>query len=402
MSPFADDPRNFWTTQYGLTKYGDLFTARQLVALTTFSDLVQEARERVKLDASPPVCPTTMGSTRWHWRTGICGCSCRSTWHAREQVDGLLARTFASWEAERAQALGLTFWSPGYPNGLGFCRRRTRLASQPVAWELELALRGSKFMDSCQWKFLGDCEQQDDAYTDNLSNGKVISTDPPYYDNIGYADLSDFFYVWLRRSLKSVFPDLFATVAVPKAEELVATPYRHGSKEKAEAFFLAGMTQAMHRLAEQAHPAFPVTIYYAFKQSESETDEGTASTGWETFLDAVIRAGFGISGTWPMRTELRQPQIVSNALASSIVLVCRPRATERADCNAPRVSRRAQGRAARGTQAPPTWQHRAGGSGAGSYRPRHGGLYALFRGARRRGQLALSARSTGAHQSDAR
>ena len=105
-----------------------------------------------------------------------------------------------------------------------------------------------------------------------ISNARVISTDPPYYDNIGYADLSDFFYVWLRRSLKPVFPDLFATLAVPKAEELVATPYRHGGKEKAESFFLDGMTQAMHRLAEQAHPAFPVTIYYAFKQSETESE----------------------------------------------------------------------------------------------------------------------------------
>jgi putative DNA methylase len=152
------------------------------------------------------------------------------------------------------------------------------------------------------------------------------STDPPYYDNISYADLSDFFYVWLRRSLRSVFPDLFATLTVPKAEELVATPYRHGSKEKAETFFLDGMTQAMHRLAEQAHPAFPVTVYYAFKQSESESEQGTVSTGWETFLDAVIRAGFAISGTWPMRTELgnRMIGIGTNALASSISLVCRP------------------------------------------------------------------------------
>ena len=109
----------------------------------------------------------------------------------------------------------------------------------------------------------------------SISADKVVSTDPPYYDNIGYADLSDFFYVWLRRSLKPVFPELFATLAVPKAEELVATPYRHGSKEKAETFFLDGMTQAMHRLAEQAHPAFPVTIYYAFKQAESDGADGT-------------------------------------------------------------------------------------------------------------------------------
>src|SRR3954465_10476305 len=165
----------------------------------------------------------------------------------------------------------------------------------------------------------------------------LVSTDPPYYDNIGYADLSDYFYVWLRRSLKSVFPDLFATVAVPKAEELVATPYRHGSKKKAELFFLDGMTRAMHRLVDQAHPAFPVTIYYAFKQSETESAEGTSSTGWETFLDAVILAGFAVSGTWPMRTELSNRMIGSgtNALASRIILVCRQRAVD-----APATTRR--------------------------------------------------------------
>ncbi len=175
-----------------------------------------------------------------------------------------------------------------------------------------------------------------DAAVQELSDSKIVSTDPPYYDNIGYADLSDFFYVWLRRSLKPVLPDLFATLAVPKAEELVATPYRHGSKEKAEAFFLHGMTQAMHRLAEQAHPAFPVTIYYAFKQSESPGVDGTASTGWDTFLGAVIRAGFAISGTWPMRTEYTgNLKTKRSALASSIVLVCRKR-----DADAPTATRR--------------------------------------------------------------
>jgi putative DNA methylase len=172
--------------------------------------------------------------------------------------------------------------------------------------------------------------RQADSQNQSLSLSKLISTDPPYYDNIGYADLSDFFYVWLRRTLKPAPPDLFATLAVPKAEELVATPYRHGSKEKAEAFFLDGMTQSMHRLAEQAHPAFPVTIYYAFKQSETESETGTSSTGWETFLDAVIYAGFALTGTWPMRTERegRTTGIGNNALASSIILVCRPRPQE--------------------------------------------------------------------------
>ena len=176
-----------------------------------------------------------------------------------------------------------------------------------------------------------------DAQSQQLSVGAVVSTDPPYYDNIGYADLSDFFYVWLRRSLKPVFPGLFATLAVPKAEELVATPYRHGGKAGAETFFLDGMTLAMRRLAAQAHPGLPVTIYYAFKQSETKGNTGTASTGWETFLDAVIRSGFAITGTWPMRTErgARSISIGVNALASSIVLVCRRRPAD-----APAATRR--------------------------------------------------------------
>ena len=167
-----------------------------------------------------------------------------------------------------------------------------------------------------------------DAQTQELSRSRCVSTDPPYYDNIGYADLSDFFYVWLRRALRPVFPELFATLTVPKADELVATPDRHGGKELAESYFLEGMTRAMHQLAGQAHPAFPITLCYAFKQSESDGDEGTASTGWETFLDAVIRAGFEVRGTWPMRTEKpgRMRENDSNALASSIILVCRMRA----------------------------------------------------------------------------
>ena len=183
----------------------------------------------------------------------------------------------------------------------------------------------------------GGHADQYDASAQIASLDKVVSTDPPYYDNIGYADLSDFFYVWLRRSLQPVFPDLFATIAVPKSEELVADRYRHGSKEKAEAFFLEGMTQAMHRLAEQAHPAAPVSIYYALKQSESRSEAGTTSTGWETFLEAVSRAGLVLTGTWPMRTELGNRMIASdtNALASSIVLVCRPRPAD-----APTIARR--------------------------------------------------------------
>ena len=167
-----------------------------------------------------------------------------------------------------------------------------------------------------------------DAVSQRHSRHRVVSTDPPYYDNIGYGDLSDFFYVWLRQSLRSVFPDLFATLAVPKTEELVATPYRHGDRSKAEAFFLAGMEQAMRRVAEQAHPSQAVTIYYAFKQTETKTEApGIGNTGWETFLAALVRSGLTVSGTWPIRTEMRTRQVGmdTNALASSIVLVCRQR-----------------------------------------------------------------------------
>jgi putative DNA methylase len=184
-------------------------------------------------------------------------------------------------------------------------------------------------------KTLGFCDSTCAVVQDILEENNF--TDPPYYDNICYADLSDYFYVWLRRSLQQVFPQLFTTLAVPKQGELIATPYRHSSKAEAEAFFLDGMTKAMHQLAQQAHPAFPVTIYYAFKQSETASETGTSSTGWETFLDAVIRAGFARTGTWPMRTELSNRMIGSgtNALASSIILVCRPRLLE-----APTATRR--------------------------------------------------------------
>ncbi len=170
-----------------------------------------------------------------------------------------------------------------------------------------------------------------DARVQRLSVDKVVSTDPPYFDNIEYADLSDFFYVWLRHALRSSQAALLKTIATPKEAELVGTAQRHGSKAKAERFFLDGMTEAMSRLVETSHPAFPVTIYYAFKQSTT-SENGTASTGWETFLEAVIRAGFAITGTWPVRTELPNRMIGkgANALASSIVLTCRPLVKDRA------------------------------------------------------------------------
>lgn len=321
-----ENPRWFSPPLYGLKTYGDLFTPRQLVALTTFSDLVQEARERVKGDAIKAGLPNDdkamdkggIGATAYaeavgvylsfsvdkaadYWST-VC------TWHSSKE---LIRNTFGR------QAIPMT-WDYVETNIFSD-------SSGNVSSGIDWATKALCLFPAGVQGF----SVQGDAQTQDLSSDCVVSTDPPYYDNIGYADLSDFFYVWLRRSLRHSFPDLFATVAVPKTEELVATPYRHGSRQKAEAFFLDGMTQAMHRLAEQAHPAFPVTIYYAFKQAESDGDDGTTNTGWDTFLAAVIEAGFAISGTWPMRTEMSNRMIGSgtNALASSIVLVCRPRAT---------------------------------------------------------------------------
>jgi putative DNA methylase len=196
-----------------------------------------------------------------------------------------------------------------------------------AAGDFSVSLQGGlKFLGS-SLSLSNGVASQADAASQEISRGKIVSTDPPYYDNIGYADLSDFFYVWLRRSLRAVFPGLLATMAVPKAEELVATSYRHGGRQAADDFFLIGMTKAMAAIATLASPFFPISIYYAFKQSETKEASGTSSTGWETFLAAVLKSGLAITGTWPMRTERegRSIGIGTNALASSVVLVCQRR-----------------------------------------------------------------------------
>jgi putative DNA methylase len=317
------NPRDFKTPNYGLTTFADLFTPRQLVALTTFSDLVRETRARVRNDAIRASLPED--------EVGIDAGGRGATAYA----DALAVYLAFCLDKMTDTNTCLCSWQIDPP------RLRATFGRQalPMVWDYSEA---NVFGDAAG--DFGRCVQSLTEVLDRLSVGRVgsayqedaaggsrgdpsvVSTDPPYFNNIGYSDLSDFFYVWLRRSLRPIFPNLFTTVGVPKAEELVATPFRHGSKEKAETFFLDGMTRAMQRLANQAYPGFPITIYYAFKQSESQTDEGTASTGWETFLDAVISAGLTISGTWPMRSELATRNVGrgTNALATSIVLVCRP------------------------------------------------------------------------------
>ena len=324
-----ENPRWFSPPLYGLKTYGDLFTPRQLAALTTFSDLVGDAMGRIRLDAAAALSAASLPDDGVSLRDDGTGSTAYAEAVAVYLGIGVSKLTdynssLVQWSKARDQAVHL-FGRQAIPMVWDYAEV-SPLAG--AAGDLTVSLDGiARSMENHVSIVGGGWSMNLDAQTQSVSQGKTVSTDPPYYDNIGYADLSDYFYVWLRRSLRSVFPDLFATLAVPKAEELVATPYRHGSKEKAETFFLDGMTQAMHRLAEQAHPGFPVTIYYAFKQAETKGDGGIASTGWETFLDAVIRASFAVSGTWPMRTE-RQGRMIgndTNALASSIVLVCRKR-----------------------------------------------------------------------------
>ncbi len=320
-----DKALGFRVQQYGMVRWRDLFTPRQLVALTTFSDLVGEAMQLVRRDAIAAGLPNDDQPLR-DGGTGARAYANSVGVYLALAVDRLAmtGNNLVRWNSvgQKAQhcfgrqALPMV-WDYAEPNFLatatGSVYAAIKCAADPVGTLPPSQARGKS--------------DQANAATDHPSPLRVISTDPPYYDNIGYADLSDFFYVWLRRSLRPVFPELFGTLAVPKGDELVATPYRHGTKEAAESFFLNGMKRALGRLADRAHPGIPVTIYYAFKQSETKRKGGTASTGWETFLDAAIRSGLAITGTWPVRTELSKRLIAAgtNALASSIVLVCRRR-----------------------------------------------------------------------------
>lgn len=320
---------------YGFTHWHELFTARQLIALTTLSELVAMARERVLDDATKAGFPEDprgvatggVGALAYADAVAVYLSFCLDK-------ASLTNTTQATWQKDPdrlTQAFGRQaipmIWDYAEANPLSDAGGGFGITAHAVAKVLERLPEAT---------YPGLVTQEDAASPLESSQIRIYSTDPPYYDNISYADLSDYFYVWLRPTLRSIYPDLFATLSVPKGEELVATAHRHGGKKQAEEFFMCGMTKAMRRLAAHAHPAFPVTIYYAFKQSETRDNIGTTSTGWDTFLEAVMRAGFEVTGTWPVRTELvgNLKKNVS-ALASSIILVCRKRPAE-----APTISRR--------------------------------------------------------------
>lgn len=333
---------SFRVQAYGMDMHKELFTNRQLTALTTFSGLVAEAQELAYKNALQAGMPDD----------GVSLDAGGSSALAYGQAVGVYLAFVVDKLADRNSSI--CSWDKS-PNQLSVRNTFGRQAI-PMTWDYAEAnpfSNSTGCFDNCiEWiirsveAFPPHVERADarqfDAQSDNSKRDLVISTDPPYYDNIGYADLSDYFYVWLRQSLKRTYPELFSTMLVPKAEELVATPYRDNrGKEGAKQFFEDGMSQALKCIALESRDGVPVTIYYAFKQSEAETDgEGssaTASTGWETMLSAIISAGFSITGTWPMRTEMGNRSIASgtNALASSIVLVCRKR-----DPQAPVCTRR--------------------------------------------------------------
>lgn len=317
------NPRDFKTPNYGLPRFADLFTPRQLVTLTTFSDLIPEVREKVLAASRAALFPNSsrlaengVGAEAYADavvtylafsidRMAFYGSSLTSWRNNRNSLNSTMPR----------QALAMT-WDYAECNPFGKSSCDVNTASNAIAncidFPLELPQTSHIFQASASEKLeIQNC---------------VISTDPPYYDNVGYADLSDFFYVWLRKMLRDVWPKLFTTLLVPKADELVATPYRHGGVQKAEEFFVHGMNAALEQMAFSANSDFPITVYYAFKQSEAQK-EGISSTGWATFLHAIANNDLIIDGTWPMKSEGQTRSIAqgANALSTSIVLVCRRR-----------------------------------------------------------------------------
>jgi putative DNA methylase len=302
------NPRWFSPPGFGLPRFADMFTARQLLALCTFADLVHEARERLRADAPDAGAYAVAVAT-----------------YLAFAVDKLADRnsTICAWEPRmdrlrgtfQRQALPMT-WDYAEANPFGGAGGDFAHCLFSV-WEVVSRLPSRP---------PGTADQADAASLDT-TRPALIATDPPYYDNVGYADLSDFFYIWLRRSLRELYPDLFGTLLAPKSAELVATPYRFGGRERAGAHFEEGFTRAFTRMRATQAAAGPLTLFYACKQAEGD-GAAIASTGWERMLEGLLRAGFAVIGTWPIRTELPSRMISSgtNALASSIVLVCRPRA----------------------------------------------------------------------------
>ena len=309
--------------RYGFNTFKDYYLGRQLVSLDTFRVLLQDARAEIEKDARAAGVPSNQSPIR---------------------EDGIGAKAYAEaisvyleFGIERCTDFNnsVVRWSPSNEKVMNLFARQ----AIPMTWDfpeaniLEKVVGGfepciefiSKCVSTLPIESSGTVNSKD-AQSITYDSNVVISTDPPYYDNVGYADLSDYFFCWMRAGLRSVYPDLLGVLAAPKTEELIANPYRHGNKDAAEAFFLDGMRMAITRMAQGSAKEFPATIYYAFKQSEIDK-EGISSTGWATFLQAVVEAGYAVVGTWPVRSEQTYRMVAAgtNALANSVVLVCRRR-----------------------------------------------------------------------------
>lgn len=299
-----DRALGFAVQTYGFTEWHQLFTERQLTGITTFSDLISEVRTLIHANGADAVYANVL-STYFALVIGrnTSACSKFTRW---ANVGDFVANVFSR------QAIPM-IWDFAEPNPFS---TSTRNWTDQLEWVAEVIERLPTPINS------GIVHQADATTTIHAARGPVIVTDPPYYDNIGYADLSDYFYVWLRPLLRDIYPDLFAGILTPKAEEAVAAPRFENPRERFEDL----MGKTLRLIREQCSPEFPSSIFYAYKQREEERD-GVTSTGWDTMLTALVEAGFQIIGTWPMRTELanRQRGLGSNALASSVVLVCRPR-----------------------------------------------------------------------------
>ena len=307
----ADNPRWFSPPTYGLKDFADLFTNRQLVALGTFSDLVVEARQRVLADAI---------AAGVHDAAAYADAVATYLAFGVDKI-ALTNVTLATWQTN-PERLTQAYSRQAIPMTWDFAEANP-LSDAGGGYALT-AIAMAKVLDRLAPNGRGQADQEN-AIDVVGRRQLLIATDPPYYDNIGYSYLSDFFYVWLRRTLRDVYPDLLSTMLVPKSEELVANPYRHGGKLGAQRFFEDGFRQVFAQARESAVPDFPIVVYYAFKQRESDMD-GTSSTGWETLLEGMISSGWAITSTWPVRTELvTSLKSTIGALASSIVLSLRPR-----------------------------------------------------------------------------
>lgn len=321
-----NNPRDFKTPNYGMRTWGDLFTPRQLTSLVTFSDLVSKVRDKVLADAAAASAFGNCADAHLPLAEGGKG--------AAAYADAVATYLAFATNKMLSRNCSLSLWEPA----MGRLAAAFGRQAVPMQWAYAethpLAGAGGDFQGTVKslTEVLDQQSQVTPGYVQQINAPEnsypvrptAVCTDPPYYDNIGYADLSDFFYVWLRRSLKGIHTNLFRRLTTPKKEELVATPYRYGGKEGAEKHFMDGMSEALIAM-RKASADMPLAIYYAFKQSEARAD-GILSPGWAAFLQAAVDAGLQVDGTWPVRTEATNSlKKGMNALASSVVLVCRAR-----------------------------------------------------------------------------